>query len=74
MPAVVGKMNVLSIGSATILQVGDIFWASPKSEGIIFSGPGSFNSGEYARVFSEQNVTLIPNDADVIDSSSSQNV
>jgi spore germination protein PA len=73
MPAVVGKMNVLSIGSSTIMQVGDIFWAAPVSDGIIFSGPGSFNSGEFARTFSEQNVTLIPNDADVIDSSNAKN-
>ncbi|RBW68996.1 spore germination protein [Bacillus taeanensis] len=69
MPAVVGKVNFISIGEATVTQFGDIFWVAPVSEDIIFGGPGSFNSGDFDRTYSEQNVTLIPNDDDLVDTS-----
>ncbi|WP_416148228.1 spore germination protein [Salipaludibacillus sp. HK11] len=50
MPAIVGAVKVISIGSNGIFNIGDIFNVAPTSTAKTFAGAGSFNTGDNLRV------------------------
>jgi spore germination protein PA len=45
MPAIVGAVQVMSIGSSGVFHIGDVFKISPASTTKTFAG-GSFNTGD----------------------------
>lgn len=45
MPAVVGFVKVISVGSGSIVQFGDTLQASPSSNSKTYAGSGSFLTG-----------------------------
>ena len=57
MPAIVGAINVNSVGSAGVFNVGDIYTVSPKSTVKTFAGAGSFNTGDGTTVQNEYSET-----------------
>ncbi|WP_110114335.1 spore germination protein [Bacillus sp. CGMCC 1.16541] len=66
MPAIVGVVNVNSVGSASVLHIGDVFTISPVSSAKTFAGAGSFNTGDRLSVINQQSATNT-NDQDVND-------
>lgn len=48
MPAVVGFVNITSIGSSGIVQFGDAVQVSPSSASKTYAGAGSFLTGSLA--------------------------
>lgn len=67
MPAIVGVAQVISIGSSSIFNIGDVYKMMPISTAKTFSGAGSFNTGDSVVVHNKLNATNT-NDPDVIDS------
>lgn len=59
MPAFVGAVNVISVGSASVFHIGDVYTISPKSSAKTFSGAGSFNTGDGIRVYNQQSSTNV---------------
>jgi spore germination protein PA len=57
MPAIVGVVQVISIGSSGILNIGDVYKLMPISNAKTFSGAGSFNTGEGLYVTNHQSST-----------------
>jgi spore germination protein PA len=50
MPAMVGFVNVVSIGSSSIFNIGDVFYICPTSNARTYAGAGSFNTGDSLHV------------------------
>lgn len=50
MPAIVGAINVVSLSSSAVMNIGDVFTIAPKSSSKTFAGAGSFVTGEYNTV------------------------
>lgn len=48
MPAVVGFVNITSVGSSAVVQFGDTVQVSPSSASKTYSGAGSFLTGSLA--------------------------
>ncbi|WP_409291776.1 spore germination protein [Peribacillus sp. SCS-37] len=46
MPAIVGALQVLSIGDSGVLNIGDVYKIAPFSFSKTFAGAGSFNTGD----------------------------
>jgi hypothetical protein len=46
MPAIVGNVKIISIGSGGLVQFGDALILSPQSTSKTFAGSGSFNTGD----------------------------
>lgn len=46
MPAVIGFVRIVSVGSAAIVQFGDAVFLSPSSSSKTFAGAGSFLTGD----------------------------
>lgn len=46
MPAIVGGVKIISVGSAGIVNFGDSLYISPKSTSKTYAGSGSFNTGD----------------------------
>ncbi|WP_186579073.1 spore germination protein [Aquibacillus kalidii] len=66
MPAVVGAIKVISIGSSSIFNVGDVYSMNPYTEAKTFAGGGSFNTGDNIRInIPRSNVTV--SDSDTFD-------
>jgi len=61
MPAIVCAVKIITMNTSSIYQVGDFVWNSPYSDAVIFSGPGSFNSGDGIRTITKRNETVINN-------------
>jgi spore germination protein PA len=57
MPAIVGVVQVISIGSSAVLNIGDVYKIMPFSNAKTFSGAGSFNTGEGLLVTNHQSAT-----------------
>ncbi|WP_243521103.1 spore germination protein [Bacillus pseudomycoides] len=66
MPAMVGHIHIVNIGSSGIFHIGDVFAIRPISYSRAFAGAGSFNVGENISVYNYQSTTTV-NDTDVID-------
>ena len=66
MPAAVGAVKVISIGSSSIFNIGDVYAMSPYSEAKTFAGGGSFNTGNGIQIKLDQSQTNV-NDKDNFD-------
>lgn len=66
MPAIVGAVQVMSIGSSGVFNIGDVFKISPASTTKIFAGAGSFNTGEQISLYNNRSSTNTY-DSDVAD-------
>ncbi|MFC3883676.1 spore germination protein [Bacillus songklensis] len=66
MPAFVGAISIVNIGSASVFHIGDVYAISPKATAKTFAGAGSFNTGDGLRVYNQQSSTNV-NDKDVAD-------
>jgi spore germination protein PA len=45
MPAIVGVVQVVSIGNSAVFHIGDVYKIMPLTNAKTFSGAGSFNTG-----------------------------
>ena len=59
MPAMVGFINLVSMGSASVFTVGDVFYISPISYNTTYAGSGSFNTGDGLQIANYANQTNI---------------
>ncbi len=66
MPAIVGAFKVNSVGTSSIVHVGDVITISPYSEVKTFAGAGSFNTGDGLNIYNQNSVTNTY-DNDVVD-------
>ncbi|PLR97669.1 spore germination protein [Bacillus sp. T33-2] len=57
MPAIVGAVQVISIGSSSVFNIGDVYQITPVSNAKTFSGAGSFNTGDRMTVNNHQSST-----------------
>lgn len=72
-PAVVGMINVNSLGSSAVFNVGDVYQISPYTMNKTFAGAGSFNTAEQLYVYNHRSNTNTF-DHDTIDQPLSFNV
>ncbi|PLT33831.1 spore germination protein [Bacillus sp. V5-8f] len=66
MPAIVGAVQVINIGSGGVFHIGDVFKISPRSNTKTFAGAGSFNTGENLSLYNNQSTTSTY-DANLVD-------
>jgi spore germination protein PA len=66
MPAIVGVVNVNSVGSSGVLHIGDVYSIAPISTAKTFAGAGSFNTGDRLHVINQQSATNVQ-DSDLND-------
>lgn len=59
MPAAVGAVKVISIGSSSIFNIGDVYAMSPYTTAKTFAGGGSFNTGDGIKVTLDRNETNV---------------
>ena len=57
MPAIVGAIKILSVGPSSVVQIGDAFQVTTRSESKTFAGAGSFNTGNVVRTYTGVNFT-----------------
>lgn len=57
MPAIVGVVQVLSVGSSGVFHIGDVYMIQPFSTAKTFAGAGSFNTGDGLYVVNETSST-----------------
>jgi len=57
MPAIVGVVQVNSIGSSGVFNIGDVFRIAPSSASKTYSGAGSFNTAENLTVYNNRSNT-----------------
>lgn len=57
MPAIVGAVNVNSVASSSLFNIGDIYAVAPRSISKTFAGAGSFNVGESIVANNENSIT-----------------
>lgn len=67
MPAIVGAIKILTVGTGSVVHIGDAIQLAPKTIAKTFAGAGSFNTGDNVRNY---NVVSTTNtyDNDVADS------
>ena len=66
MPAIVGIVQVINVGTNGIFHIGDVFKISPFTNAKTFAGAGSFNTGETISLYNAYSQTNT-NDTDGID-------
>ncbi|WP_043933108.1 spore germination protein [Bacillus sp. EB01] len=66
MPAIVGVVQVISLGSSSIFNIGDVYSISPVSNAKTFAGAGSFNTGDAIQNLNHISSTNV-NDTEGID-------
>ncbi len=57
MPAIVGAVQVISVGSSGVFNIGDVFYMQPISTAKTFAGAGSFITGDGISVYNENSYT-----------------
>lgn len=57
MPAIVGVVQVISIGSSSVFNIGDVYKIMPIAHAKTFAGAGSFNTGEGINIHNYQSQT-----------------
>ncbi|MBY0095294.1 spore germination protein [Mesobacillus maritimus] len=57
MPAIVGAVQVISIGSSGVFNIGDAYKIMPVSTAKTFSGAGSFNTGDAITLYNNRSST-----------------
>ncbi|MFD2116090.1 spore germination protein [Paenibacillus yanchengensis] len=73
MPAIVGFVKIISVGSSSIVQFGDALEVSPQSNSKSYAGSGSFLTGTLANSNTGVNATNSI-DPDVQDNTSAEGV
>lgn len=64
MPAVVGAIQIITVSSSSIFNIGDVYMMSPYTSAKTFAGGGSFNTGTKVNVKLEHSdVKLLEQDA-----------
>ncbi len=58
MPAIVGVVQVIAVGSGSVFHIGDVYKISTFSNAKTFSGAGSFNTGDGINVQNQQSSTI----------------
>ncbi|KGX92641.1 spore germination protein GerPA [Pontibacillus halophilus JSM 076056 = DSM 19796] len=66
MPAKVGAVKVINIGSSSIFNIGDVYAMAPYSTAKTFAGGGSFNTGDGIEIDLSNSSTNV-NDMDQVD-------
>ncbi|MED4403140.1 spore germination protein [Metabacillus fastidiosus] len=66
MPAIVGVFKVNSVGTSSIVHIGDVITISPYSEVKTFAGAGSFSTGDGLNIYNQNSVTNMY-DQDIVD-------
>ncbi|WP_026692691.1 spore germination protein [Peribacillus kribbensis] len=66
MPAIVGAVQVLSVGSGAVFNIGDVYKIAPFTFAKTFAGAGSFNTGDNISVQNQVSSTNTY-DADGVD-------
>lgn len=66
MPSLVGNIKIVSVGSGSIIHIGDSLVLSPQSSTKTFAGSGSFNTGDLP-VTNNAISSTNTNDKDVVD-------
>ncbi|MCZ8518839.1 MULTISPECIES: spore germination protein [Paenibacillus] len=67
MPAVVGAIKIVSVGTGSVVHIGDSIQIAPSSAAKTFAGAGSFNTGDGIRIYNMVSSTNTY-DADLADS------
>jgi spore germination protein PA len=62
MPAFVGAVQVISVGSSGVFHIGDVFQIRPVSSAKTFAGAGSFITGDGISVYNESSLTYTIDD------------
>ena len=70
MPSIVGSVSILSVGPSSVVHFGDSVIISPTSTSKTFAGAGSFNTGDFPRIYNAYSTT-VTNDSDFIESNAS---
>ncbi|UKS26425.1 spore germination protein [Paenibacillus sp. HWE-109] len=70
MPSIVGNVKIISVGPSSVVHFGDSFIIAPTSSSKTFAGAGSFNTGDFPRIYNAYSNT-ITNDSDFIDANAS---
>ncbi|ASF38760.1 MAG: spore germination protein [Halobacillus sp.] len=68
MPAKVGAVNVTSLSSSSIFNIGDVYNMAPQAWVKTFAGGGSFNTGSGINIDINNSNTYV-NDQEMIDQS-----
>jgi hypothetical protein len=71
MPAIVGNVKILSVGPSSVVHFGDTLLIAPTSVAKTFAGAGSFNTGDFPRVFNAQSSTNV-DDKDAIEANANK--
>lgn len=71
MPAIVGYVKILSVGPSSVAHFGDSLLIAPTSSSKTFAGAGSFNTGDFPRVFNATSATNV-DDRDVVEANANK--
>ncbi|MGE7764071.1 spore germination protein [Peribacillus sp. NPDC096540] len=66
MPAIVGFVQAINVGSSGVVHIGDVFKISPYSTSKTFAGAGSFNTGDSISLYNAHSNTNTY-DSDAVD-------
>lgn len=66
MPAILGALKVISVGSAGVVHIGDVAVIAPKATAKTYAGSGSFNTGDFPSTYNVVSSTNT-NDQDIFD-------
>jgi len=70
MPSIVGVVKILTVGPSSVVHFGDSVIISPTSSSKTFAGAGSFNTGDFPRIYNAYSNT-VTNDSDLIENNAS---
>ncbi|MFC5450769.1 spore germination protein [Paenibacillus aestuarii] len=70
MPSIVGVVKILTVGPSSVVHFGDSVIISPNSSSKTFAGAGSFNTGDFPRIYNAYSNT-VTNDSDLIENNAS---
>jgi spore germination protein PA len=71
MPSIVGNVKIISVGSSSVVHFGDSFIIAPITTNKTFAGAGSFNTGDFLRVYNAYSTT-VTNDSDLVENNASE--
>ncbi|WP_018131637.1 spore germination protein [Effusibacillus pohliae] len=66
MPAILGALKVISVGSGGVVHIGDVGIIAPKTATKTYAGSGSFNTGDFPSTYNVISSTNT-NDQDLVD-------
>lgn len=66
MPAIVGAIQVITVSSSSVFNIGDVHTINPYTSAKTFAGGGSFNTGTNINVQLDRSAIETP-DPDIVD-------